>query len=208
MKMYRKVIKRLLDIIISGLGLLILSPVLLIVALMIRKKLGSPILYKQKRPGYQEKIFEIYKFRTMSEERDEKGELLPDEQRLSGFGKKLRALSLDELPQLWNILKGDMSVIGPRPLLVSYLELYTPSQHRRHEVRPGLFSLASVNGRNNQSWESKFEFDLYYVEHLSFLLDCRIFLKCVGVVIKRENVNLEGEATTVAFTGGNDDTNC
>lgn len=199
--MYKKYIKRIFDIVISGTGLLVLAPVFLIVAIIVRVKLGKPVIYKQKRPGYQEHIFEIYKFRSMSNETDDTGKLLPDEVRLGKTGRLLRATSLDELPQLLNIFKGDMSIIGPRPLLVSYLDLYTPEQHRRHSVRPGLFSLASVNGRNNQSWEKKFTYDIYYVDHVSFLLDLKIFFKCIGIVLKRENVNLEGEATTVAFTG-------
>lgn len=200
--MYRKYIKRLIDIVISGIGLLLLSPVFLIVAFMVKCKLGSPVIYKQQRPGYQEKIFSIYKFRSMSDERDESGELLPDELRMGKFGKKLRATSLDELPQLWNIFKGDMSIIGPRPLLVSYLELYTPEQHRRHEVRPGLFGLAGVNGRNAQSWESKFQYDIQYVEKLSFKMDLHIFLKCIVTVLKREGISEDGNSTVSEFKGG------
>lgn len=199
--MYRRYIKRLIDIMISGIGIIVLSPVFLIVALLVRHKLGSPVLYKQQRPGYQEKIFSIYKFRSMSEERDEKGNLLPDELRMGKFGEKLRATSLDELPQLWNILKGDMSIIGPRPLLVSYLERYTPEQHRRHEVRPGLFGLAGVNGRNAQSWESKFSYDVYYVDNLSFKMDLGIFIKCIMTVLKHEGINEDGKSTASEFKG-------
>lgn len=199
--MYRKWIKRALDIIISGVGMIILSPVILIVALFVRKKLGTPVIFSQKRPGKQERIFKMYKFRSMTDEQDENGNLLPDEQRMNGFGKKLRAASLDELPQLWNIFKGDMSIIGPRPLLISYLELYTPEQHRRHEVRPGLFGLAGVNGRNAQSWESKFEYDLEYVEKVSFKLDLKIFFQCIKTVLSHEGVNEEGTVTASRFTG-------
>ena len=175
--MYQKFIKRLLDIIISGIGIIVLSPVILIVVLLVRIKIGTPVVFTQERPGKNEKIFKMYKFRSMTNAKDEKGKLLPEEERITNIGKKLRAKSLDELPQLWNIFKGDMSIIGPRPLLVSYLELYTPEQHRRHEVRPGLFGLAGVNGRNAQSWESKFRYDILYVDNLSFKMDLSIFFK-------------------------------
>lgn len=199
--MYKRVIKRLIDILLSGIGLIVLSPVFLIVAVLVKIKLGSPVLYTQQRPGYKEKIFSIYKFRSMTDERDENGQLLPDEKRITKFGKLLRAMSLDELPQLWNIFKGDMSIIGPRPLLVSYLDLYTPEQHRRHEVRPGLFGLAGVKGRNAQSWESKFRYDILYVDNLSFKLDMCIFLKCIETVLKREGINEDGSATATEFKG-------
>ncbi len=199
--MYKRVIKRLIDILLSGIGLIVLSPVFLIVAVLVKIKLGSPVLYTQQRPGYKEKIFSIYKFRSMTDERDENGQLLPDEKRITKFGKLLRAMSLDELPQLWNIFKGDMSIIGPRPLLVSYLDLYTPEQHRRHEVRPGLFGLAVLNGRNAQSWESKFRYDILYVDNLSFKLDMCIFLKCIETVLKREGINEDGSATATEFKG-------
>lgn len=180
---------------------MVLSPVFLIVAMLVKSRLGSPVIYKQQRPGYREKIFNIYKFRSMTDERDENGELLSDELRMGSFGKKLRATSLDELPQLWNIFKGDMSIIGPRPLLVSYLELYTPEQHRRHNVRPGLFGLAGVNGRNAQSWESKFRYDLEYVDNLSFRLDLEIFFRCIKTVLSHNGVSEEGTATASRFTG-------
>lgn len=199
--MYQKFIKRLLDIIISGIGIIVLSPVILIVALLVRIKIGTPVVFTQERPGKNEKIFKMYKFRSMTNAKDEKGNLLPDEERMTNFGKKLRAASLDELPQLWNIFKGDMSIIGPRPLLVSYLELYTPEQHRRHEVRPGLFGLAGVNGRNAQSWESKFRYDILYVDNLSFKMDLSIFFKCILTVLKKEGINEEGNSTASAFRG-------
>lgn len=199
--LYKLCGKRFLDIIISGMGLLLLSPVFLVVAIMVMIKLGRPVIYKQKRPGYREKIFNIYKFRSMSDEKDSFGNLLPDEMRMGNFGKRLRELSLDELPQLWNIFKGEMSIIGPRPLLVSYLKLYTKEQHRRHEVRPGLFGLAGVNGRNAQSWESKFSYDIQYVNNLSFKLDMYIFIKCIKTVLKRNGVSEDGIATASEFIG-------
>lgn len=198
---YVKYVKRFIDIVISLLGLIILSPVMLVVGALVGKKLGKPVIYKQQRPGYKEKIFWLYKFRSMSDARDEKGELLPDEIRLGEFGKKLRALSLDELPQLWNILKGDMSIIGPRPLLVSYLDRYSEEQHRRHDVRPGLFGLAGVNGRNAQSWESKFAYDIEYVDNISFKLDIQIFFKCIYTVLSRKGVAEEGRETASEFKG-------
>lgn len=199
--MYVKYIKRLIDIIMSAAGLIVLWPIILVVAILVRVKLGKPVIYKQLRPGYKEKIFVLYKFRSMSDAKDKNGVLLSDEERLGKFGARLRKLSLDELPQLWNILKGDMSIIGPRPLLVSYLDLYTEEQHRRHNVRPGLVGLAGVNGRNAQSWESKFKYDVEYVDQVSFVMDLRIFLKCIKTVVTREGVNGEGNATTKAFTG-------
>ncbi|HAP7956823.1 UDP-galactose phosphate transferase, partial [Enterococcus faecium] len=155
--------KRILDILLSGIALIVLSPIILIVGFLVRIKLGSPIIFKQERPGKSEKIFSMYKFRTMTDERDHNGEYLPDEIRLTKFGKMLRATSLDELPELWNILKGDMSIVGPRPLLVEYLPLYSEKQRKRHNVRPGLTGLAQVNGRNAISWEEKFDLDVYYV---------------------------------------------
>lgn len=199
--MYKRYIKRLLDIIISALGLFVLSPLILVVALLVRVKLGAPVIFVQKRPGKNEKIFNLYKFRSMSNATDGNGNLLSDEERLGKFGSFLRRLSLDELPQLWNILKGDMSVIGPRPLLVCYLELYNDEQHRRHEVKPGLFGLAGVNGRNAQTWESKFKYDIEYVEHVSFRMDVMIFLKCIKTILYRQGINEEGEATVKPFTG-------
>ena len=199
--MYRKVIKRLLDIIISSVALIILSPVLLIVAILVRCKLGSPVIFHQERPGYHEKIFRLCKFRTMTDERDADGNLLPDAVRLTGFGKILRATSLDELPELWNILKGDMSLIGPRPLLVKYLPLYNERQRHRHDVKPGLTGWAQVNGRNAISWEERFELDLYYVQNLSFRFDLKIILKTILVVFRHNDINSNNDATMEAFTG-------
>ena len=166
-RLYRDYIKRFLDIVLSAGAIIVLSPVMAVTAVLVRVKLGSPVIFKQKRPGKDERIFEMYKFRSMTDARDENGELLPDEVRLTSFGKKLRASSLDELPELFNILKGDMSVVGPRPLLVQYLPLYNAQQKRRHEVRPGVTGYAQVHGRNAITWEEKFEKDVYYVDHLS-----------------------------------------
>lgn len=200
-RIYTKYVKRLLDIIISLIGLLLLWWLILIIWIVVRIKHGKPAIFVQKRPGYHEKIFSLYKFRTMTNQQDENGELLPDEQRLTKFGQLLRSTSLDELPQLWNILKGDMSIIGPRPLLVAYLDRYTPEQHRRHDVRPGLFGLAGVNGRNAQTWESKFDYDIQYVDNVSFIMDVKIFIKCIVTVIKRDGVNEESSATASEYKG-------
>lgn len=199
--MYRVFIKRLLDIIISGTALIILSPVMLLLAILVRIKLGGPVIFHQERPGYHEKIFKLCKFRSMTNERDENGELLPDEVRLTKFGKTLRATSLDELPELWNILKGDMSLIGPRPLLVKYLPLYNDFQKHRHDVKPGLTGLAQVNGRNAISWEQRFELDVYYANHISFFLDLKILFQTVAVVFKRSGINSATDATMEAFKG-------
>lgn len=199
--MYQKYIKRGLDFILALIASIILSPVILIVAVLVRIKLGSPVLFKQPRPGKNEKIFNMYKFRTMTDVRDENGELLPDEVRLTKFGKTLRSTSLDELPELFNILKGDMSIVGPRPLLVRYLPLYNERQKHRHEVRPGFTGLAQVNGRNSISWEEKFEWDVKYVEHVTFLQDCRIILKTIGVVLKRDGISSTTSATMEEFKG-------
>ena len=196
--MYRNCIKRLLDIVISLCGLLLLSPVYLILALLVRKKLGTPVIFKQERPGRNEKIFQLYKFRSMTDERDENGDLLPDEARLTSFGRKLRSTSLDELPELFNILKGDMSVVGPRPLLVRYLPRYSETQRRRHNVRPGLTGLAQINGRNAITWEEKFAYDVEYVDRLTFALDVRIFLGTVRAVLR---ISSEGSATMEEFMG-------
>lgn len=197
--MYQKVIKRLLDIIISAVALIILSPILLIVAILVRCKLGSPIIFHQQRPGYHEKIFGLCKFRTMTDERDEKGELLPDAQRLTKFGKMLRATSLDELPELWNILKGDMSLIGPRPLLISYLPYYTEEESLRHTVRPGLTGLAQVSGRNLLDWDKRLAKDVEYVKNLSFAMDLRIFFLTIKKVLIRENVEVDTNAVEGNF---------
>lgn len=199
--MYQKYIKRGLDFILSLVASIILSPVMLIVAVLVRIKLGSPVLFKQPRPGKNEKIFNMYKFRTMTDARDENGELLPDEVRLTKFGKTLRSTSLDELPELFNILKGDMSIVGPRPLLVRYLPLYNERQKHRHDVRPGFTGLAQVNGRNSISWEEKFEWDVKYMEHVTFLQDCRIILKTIGVVLKRDGISSTTSATMEEFRG-------
>lgn len=194
-------IKRFIDIVCSLCGLVVLSPVLLITAILVRTRLGSPVLFKQERPGKDEKVFRLYKFRTMTDEKDENGELLPDEVRLTKFGKTLRSTSLDELPELINILKGDMSIVGPRPLLVRYLPRYNERQKRRHEVRPGLTGYAQAYGRNAISWEEKFEKDVYYVEHLSFLLDVKIILATVKAVVKRDGISSETAATMEEFMG-------
>ena len=199
--MYQKYIKRLLDIIISFTALVILSPVLLIVAVLVRIKLGSPVIFHQDRPGYHEKVFKLCKFRSMTDARDENGNLQPDEVRLTKFGKALRATSLDELPELWNILKGDMSLIGPRPLLVKYLPLYNEFQRHRHDVKPGLTGWAQVNGRNTISWEQRFEYDVYYVDHISFWMDLKILFQTVAVVFRHNDVNSATDATIEAFTG-------
>lgn len=195
--MYRKYVKRLFDIIISLCGIIILSPVYLVVWILVRIKLGKPALFTQERPGKDGKIFKLYKFRSMTDARDEKGELLPDEIRLNGFGKLLRSTSLDELPELFNILKGDMSLIGPRPLLVRYLPWYTEEERHRHDVRPGLTGLAQVNGRNALGWEDRFRYDLMYVNHLTFLMDLKILGMTVGKVLKRSGT-LSGADQTVA----------
>ncbi len=196
---YRKYIKRILDLLISIPAAVILSPVLLVTALLVRIKLGTPVLFFQERPGYRKRIFKMYKFRTMTNEKDKEGNLLPDEQRLTSFGQFLRKTSIDELPELFNIIKGDMTIIGPRALLVSYLPYYTEEQQRRHDVVPGLVGLAALHGRNNQSWDDKFKYDLEYVENISFLLDLKIILGAVKVVFTHEGVNKEGHATTENF---------
>ena len=199
--MYKRFVKRCLDFLLSLAALIILSPVLLLVAILVRCKLGSPILFKQKRPGLHEKIFCMYKFRTMTDAKDADGNLLPDEVRLTKFGKLLRSTSLDELPELFNILKGDMAIVGPRPLLVQYLPRYNERQRRRHDVRPGFTGLAQVNGRNSISWPEKFEWDVRYVENVSFLMDLRIIAKTVKVVLKRDGISSETSATMEEFRG-------
>ncbi len=203
--LYRKYIKRLLDIILSLTAIICLSPVLLITALLVRVKLGSPVIFRQQRPGLNGKIFGLCKFRSMTDERDAEGNLLPDEVRLTSFGKKLRATSLDELPELFNILKGEMSIVGPRPLLVQYLPLYNEEQKHRHDVLPGLTGLAQVNGRNAITWEKKFEYDVEYVRNLSFFMDVKIILMTVGKVFHREGINSETSATMEFFTGTPED---
>lgn len=198
---YKKYVKRPMDVILSLLAIIILSPIMLIVAILVRVKLGSPIIFKQERPGLNEEIFTMYKFRTMTDERDENGELLPDDIRLTKFGRLLRSTSLDELPELFNILKGDMSVIGPRPLLVEYLPLYNEHQKKRHHVRPGLSGLAQVSGRNTISWEEKFDLDVEYVENVTFLKDWKIIFLTLKKVFFREGINSETSATMEPFQG-------
>lgn len=199
--MYRLFFKRFLDFILSLLVIIVLSPVYLIVAILVRLKLGSPVIFTQERPGKNENIFKIYKFRTMSDDRDYDGNLLPDEVRLTKFGKLLRSTSLDELPELFNILKGDMSIVGPRPLLVRYLPLYNEQQKHRHDVRPGFTGWAQCNGRNAISWEEKFDLDIYYADHISFLLDIKIILKTVKTVLFREGISSETSVTMEEFRG-------
>ena len=199
--MIYKYIKRILDIISSLLAIIILSPLLAVTAVLVKTKLGSPVLFKQERPGKDEKIFTLMKFRTMTDERDENGELLPDEVRLTKFGKFLRSTSIDELPELFNILKVDMSVIGPRPLLVEYIPRYNEHQHRRHEVRPGLSGWAQVNGRNTVSWEDKFDMDVHYVDNYSFTMDVKILFMTVLNVLKKEGISSETSATMEVFMG-------
>lgn len=193
--------KRLLDIIAASMALLLLSPVIAIVALLVRQKLGSPILFKQVRPGLHGKSFNMMKFRTMLDAVDEQGNPLPDDVRLTDFGKFLRSTSLDELPGLWSVLKGDMSLVGPRPLLVEYLPLYSTKQARRHEVKPGITGWAQVNGRNAISWEQKFELDVWYVDNQSLLLDIKILFLTVWKVVRRKDISADGEATMSKFVG-------
>lgn len=192
--MYQRYLKRVLDILISGIALLLLSPVFLILAILVRTKLGSPVIFHQERPGYREKIFTLCKFRTMTDERDENGELLPDARRLTPFGSFLRKTSLDELPELWNIFKGDMSLIGPRPLLIGYLPYYTERERLRHTVRPGLTGLSQVSGRNFLGWDERLAKDVEYVEHLSFLMDVKVFFRTIAVVFHSEDVSVDSEA--------------
>ncbi|WHY29073.1 sugar transferase [Bacillus wiedmannii] len=198
---YGRFIKRPMDFILSLIAIIILSPVFLIVAFLVKTKLGSPVLFKQERPGLNGTIFKMYKFRTMTDEKNENGELLADSVRLTKFGKFLRSTSLDELPGLFNIFKGDMSIIGPRPLLVQYLPLYNEHQKRRHEVRPGLSGLAQVNGRNAISWEEKFNYDVEYVDNVSFTTDWKIILLTIKKVFIREGINSETAATMEYFEG-------
>ena len=198
---YGKYIKRPMDFFLSLCAIIVLAPVLLIIAILVRVKLGSPVIFKQKRPGLNEKIFTLYKFRTMTDERDENGELLPDDIRLTKFGKLLRSTSLDELPELFNIIKGDMSIVGPRPLLIQYLPLYDDHQKRRHEVRPGLSGLAQVSGRNAISWEEKFNLDVEYVDNVSFIGDWKIIFLTLKKAFRREDINSETAATMEPFKG-------
>ena len=191
---YEKYVKRLLDIVLSGCALIVLSPLLLVTAILVRVKLGSPVIFCQERPGKDEKIFKLHKFRSMSDARDETGALLPDKERLTGFGKKLRSLSIDELPELWDIFRGKMSIVGPRPLLVEYLPYYTENERHRHDVRPGLTGLAQINGRNTLTWEQKFAYDLEYVQHIGFCEDIKILFRTVGKVLNRSGVQVNTQS--------------
>ena len=197
--MYEKYIKRLLDIIISLVSLVILSPIIILIAILVKVNLGSPVIFKQERPGKNEKIFNLYKFRSMLDKKDENGKLLPDTERVTKFGKMLRATSLDELPELINILKGDMSLIGPRPLLVQYLPYYNENEKHRHDVRPGLTGLAQINGRNALNWEERFEYDVEYVNNINFINDIKILFKTFHKVIKKEDIIIDGMGTVIAF---------
>ena len=198
---YEKYIKRPQDFLCALAAIIVLSPIMLITAILVRTKLGSPIIFKQERPGRDGKIFTLYKFRTMTDKKDENGNLLPDEVRLTSFGKKLRSTSLDELPELFNILNGDMAVVGARQLLVRYLPRYNAHQARRHEVRPGFTGYAQVNGRNSITWEDKFDKDVYYVDHVTFLGDWKIIFQTVSTVLKREGISSDTSATMEEFMG-------
>lgn len=195
-------IKRLFDVFVSSLGLILLFPVIAVVAWQIHRKLGAPVLFRQVRPGLNGRPFEMIKFRTMRDALDDSGNPLPDAERLTPFGSFLRSSSLDELPELWNVLKGDMSLVGPRPLLMEYLPLYSPEQFRRHELRPGVTGWAQINGRNALSWDEKFDLDIWYVDNRSFWLDLKIIFLTVKKVLVRDGINADGEATMVKFTGG------
>lgn len=199
--MYKLFLKRLFDFVLSLLAIAVLSPVMLITAILVKIKLGKPVLFTQERPGKDEKIFRMYKFRTMTDEKDEKGNLMPDEIRLTKFGKILRSTSLDELPELFNILKGDMSIVGPRPLLVKYLPLYNEEQRHRHDIKPGFTGYAQIHGRNNVSWNEKFDLDVYYTKHISFLLDVKIIFKTIKVVLFREGISSKTSVTMEEFKG-------
>ncbi len=199
--MYRKFGKRFFDLVLVIPGLILISPMLLLVAIVAKFKIGSPVLFLQERPGIHGKIFRMIKFRSMRNDRDVNGELLPDEVRLVPFGKLLRATSLDEFPELWNVIKGEMSLVGPRPLLAKYLDRYNPTQARRHEVRPGITGWAQINGRNAITWEEKFDYDVWYVDNLSFFLDVKILALTVLKVFKRSGTSAEGHATMPEFLG-------
>lgn len=203
--MYKRYIKRSFDILLSLLAIILLSPLFIIVWVLVRVKLGSPVVFKQNRPGLNEKIFTIYKFRTMTNETDENGVFLPDSVRLTKFGRFLRSTSLDELPELFNILKGDMSIVGPRPLAVEYLPYYTEDERQRHSVRPGLTGLAQINGRNSSSWEQRFYYDQIYVQHLSFSADLKIILKTIYVVLRRSDIGEHGVDTPVDLDQSRDE---
>lgn len=197
--MYQKYIKRILDFILALLGCILLSPVLLIIAVLVRVKLGTPVIFKQKRPGLEEKVFTLYKFRTMTDKRDEKGELLPDEERMTGFGEILRSTSLDELPELFNILQGTLAIVGPRPQLVKDMVFMSEGERKRHTVRPGLTGLAQVSGRNAIGWKERLQYDLQYIQKISFWNDCKIIFKTLIQVVKKDGINTEGLATSEDF---------
>ena len=205
MSFYRRIGKRALDLSLTVPALLVLAPVGAAVGALARMKLGAPVLFRQDRPGRDDEIFELIKFRTMSTERDSTGELLPDDRRLTSFGKALRGASLDELPTLWNVVRGDMSLVGPRPLLVQYLDRYTPEQRRRHEVRPGITGWAQINGRNTLTWDEKFDFDLWYVENVSLRTDLAILLRTIAQVLGQSGISAEGHATMPEFMGSDDE---
>ena len=196
---YKAYIKRTIDIVISLLALVILSPLILIVTVLVRVVIGSPVIFKQCRSGKLEKIFTIYKFRTMTDERDESGKLMPEEVRLTKFGKYLRSTSIDEIPEFINIIKGDMSIVGPRPLLVSYLSYYDNTEKRRHEVRPGLTGLAQINGRNATTWDERLKYDVQYVDHVNFASDIKIICSTIAIVLKREGISSENHPTMESF---------
>ena len=196
-------LKRMMDICGSIIGIIILSPIYLIVAILVHRNLGSPIIFRQKRPGKNGKVFEMLKFRSMLDKTDKNGEVLPDKKRLTSFGMKLRSTSLDELPELFNVLKGDMSLVGPRPLLVEYLKLYSKEQNKRHNMKPGITGLAQINGRNSISWSEKLKYDVEYVDNFNILLDIKILFITIYKVIKREGISQEGNATMESFTGDN-----
>lgn len=203
--MYKKYFKRLLDIVLSGLALIILSPAMLIIAFLVRINLGSPVIFRQKRPGKDEKIFVMYKFRSMTDAKDKTGKLLSDDERLTKFGKWLRSTSLDELPELWNIFKGDMSIVGPRPLLVQYLSLYNDEQKKRHIVRPGLTGMSQINGRNAISWEEKFDYDIRYINKITFVGDMKIIFGTIISVLNRKGISSMTSETMEEFLGSKED---
>ena len=198
------VVKRVFDLVVATVASIVLSPVLAVLAALVRHKLGRPVLFTQQRPGLHGRPFALVKFRTMTDDRDEQGELLPDEERLPPFGRFLRSTSLDELPELWNVIRGDMSLVGPRPLLMAYLDRYSPRQARRHEVRPGITGWGQVNGRNAPSWQERLEMDVWYVEHRSFWLDLKILLMTVVAVVRRDGVTADGHVTVPYFPGNDD----
>jgi len=198
---YNPAFKRALDVLLAGTLLVLLAPLMALLALLVRLTLGTPVFFRQQRPGLHGKPFTLYKFRTMTDARDAQGNLLPDADRLTAFGQFLRSTSLDELPELWNVFKGDMSLVGPRPLLMRYLDRYTPEQMRRHEVRPGITGWAQVNGRNALTWEEKFQMDVWYVDHLSLSLDIKILVMTLWKILKREGISQPGQATVEEFRG-------